>query len=336
MARYPGAVWRPTRKTGDYGRMRRHDGAVLHVSASATARSLWGWWQNPGSRDDGSHFHVAYDGTVEQYEDTDYIAWTSRVGSLRTIGIETQGGASGKWTTAQVAAIVKLLIWICETHGIPKRDMLNSRPSSRGIGTHRYGIWPWRVSGGEVWSGPGKVCPGNGRQKQLPAIVRAVAGGDVPGVTTPRPSGGTTGGTTRRRRKGPSGQGTSSTKGIQRVLRRTGHYAGLIDGDYGPLTVAAVRAYQSDQNRYGGAGLLVDGDWGSVTRGWLIWVKRLQRALPKFKGVEKLRVDGDYGAVTHAAVRTLQARNDLYVDGIAGPKTTEFMRRAGAQIPNRP
>ncbi len=178
MPRYPGATWRPTRKTGKFGRVTRHDAVVLHVSASPTATSLYGWWQNPDSGADGSHFHVDVNGHVEQYEDTDYIAWTSRVGSHRSIGVETQGGASGEWTPAQLAAIVALLIWCCDTHGIPRQDMRNSLPSSRGIGTHRYGIDPWRVSGGEVWSGPGKECPGNDRQKQLPEIIARVQNGE--------------------------------------------------------------------------------------------------------------------------------------------------------------
>ena len=137
-------------------------------------------------------------------------------------------------------------------------------------------------------------------------------------------------------RKGPSGQGRAATRSVQTVVRRTGHYKGAVDGDYGPLTVAAVKAYQAGQNRYGRAGLLVDGDWGKVTRAWLIWVKKLQRVLPKFKGVSKLRVDGDYGNVTHQAVRTLQSRNGLHVDGFAQSKTIAFMRTAGATIPNRP
>ena len=155
----------------------------------------------------------------------------------------------------------------------------------------------------------------------------------------PGPSGGTTGGASKapaKARKGPSGQGKAATKSVQRVLKRCGDYRGRIDGDYGPLTIAGVKSYQARQNRSGNAGLLVDGDWGSVTRSWLNWVKKLQRALPKFKGVSRLRVDGDYGTVTHNAVRTLQSRNGLYVDGYAESKTIRFMRNAGATIPNRP
>lgn len=160
----------------------------------------------------------------------------------------------------------------------------------------------------------------------------STGGGSTP---TPRPSGGTTGGAGGKR-KGPSGQGADATKSIQRVLKRCGDYGGKIDGDYGPLTVAGVRSYQARQNRFGNAGLLVDGDWGQVTRSWLNWTKTLQRELPKFKGVKKLRVDGDYGSLTVAAVRTLQRRNGLYVDGVAGAKTINFMKKAGSKITSRP
>src|SRR5699024_1183646 len=137
-------------------------------------------------------------------------------------------------------------------------------------------------------------------------------------------------------RKGPSGQGVAATKSIQRVLKRCDFYGGKVDGDYGPMTRQAVKDYQSEQNRWGDAGLYVDGDWGNVSRDWLNWTKKLQKALPKFKGISKLRVDGDYGRLVHNAVRTLQSRNGLYKDGFAQSKTIAFMRTAGATIPNRP
>lgn len=47
---------------------------------------------------------------------------------------------------------------------------------------------------------------------------------------------------------------------LQRSLNALGFYNGLIDGDYGPLTTRAVRAYQASR------GLYVDGEFGPRTR----------------------------------------------------------------------
>src|SRR5439155_775966 len=65
--------------------------------------------------------------------------------------------------------------------------MPDSKPASRGIGTHRLGIQHslgidrvpgWLVTGGERWSSAiGKECPGDARVAQLPSIIAAAAGG---------------------------------------------------------------------------------------------------------------------------------------------------------------
>lgn len=99
---------------------------------------------------------------------------------------------------------------------------------------------------------------------------------------------------------------------------------------------AKHRAWQERQNRYGDAGLYVDGVNGPVSKNWKAWTKKLQRALPAWKGIGKLRVDGDYGPLTNGAVKTLQSRNGLYVDGFAQSKTLAFMRSKGSNVPNRP
>lgn len=98
-----------------------------------------------------------------------------------------------------------------------------------------------------------------------------------------------------------------------------------------------IRAYQRRQNIYGNAGLLEDGINGPVTKAWKRWTKKLQKALRPWRGIPgNLRADGDYARITHTAVRTLQTRNGLFVDGYADSKTLEFMRRYGSNVPNRP
>ncbi|UFU05488.1 peptidoglycan recognition protein family protein [Ruania halotolerans] len=137
------------------------------------------------------------------------------------------------------------------------------------------------------------------------------------------------------KRRGPSGQGEEDTRAIQEALNALGYDAGLEDGDYGPRTTAAVKAYQADQNKHGQAGLVVDGDWGPKTQAWFEWVRKLQTELNKWRDID-VRVDGDYGRLTAAAVTTLQGNNGLHPDGVAGPITLAYMREHDSHVPDRP
>lgn len=113
---------------------------------------------------------------------------------------------------------------------------------------------------------------------------------------------------------------------------------GLAPGDR-PRAIALPtthEAWQERLNRYAAAGLVVDGVNGPVSKAWRAWVTELQRALPKWKGIGPLVADGDYGPAVAAAVRVLQRRNGLVVDGIAGPKTINYMRKHGSKVSNRP
>lgn len=174
MAIYPGAVYRPISR--NFGGTRRSTRAiVLHVDAGG-ADSLFGWFNNPAAQA-SSQFYVKYDGTVEQYMDSDRVAWTQREGNATCVGIETQGKGDGAWTPAQMTAIENLVRWLCDLYGVPKVDMVDSRPSSRGIGMHRYGNDPWRVAGGQIWGPRGKPCPGEKRVAQFPELVSRVRNG---------------------------------------------------------------------------------------------------------------------------------------------------------------
>src|SRR5699024_2452670 len=132
------------------------------------------------------------------------------------------------------------------------------------------------------------------------------------------------------------GLSTSDKKAIQRDLGRMGYDVGPADGVYGDRTTREVMNYQRDLNHYAGAGLVVDGGWGTVVQRWYDWVKQLQRALPAWRGVPKLRVDGGYQRLTSNAVKTHQRNNGLHPDGKAGPITCAYMRKHGSNIPNPP
>lgn len=169
MARYDQARWRPI--SVNYGAERtRTRAVVLHVDAGG-ASSLYGWFNNPAALA-SSHFYVTYGGTVEQYLDTSLTAWTQRTGNASCIGIETQGKGDGSWTAAQLTSLARLVRWLCQYYSLPVTDMRTSRPDATGVGMHRYGIDPWRVSDGEVWGGNGKVCPGELRVAQFAGLLQ--------------------------------------------------------------------------------------------------------------------------------------------------------------------
>lgn len=179
MALMPGAVIRliPRHNTG--AKRPKGRGTSFHVTASGAA-SMFAYFSTVA---DCSHFHVAKDGTIEQYIDTDFYG-AAQVDGNDMVSVETQGAAPGvnaetePWTPQQVTSNARIARWVHDTEGAPLVLMPDSRPGSRGVASHRLGIAPWRVAGGQVWSRVnGKVCPGSAKIAQLPQIIALAAGG---------------------------------------------------------------------------------------------------------------------------------------------------------------
>jgi hypothetical protein len=119
-----------------------------------------------------------------------------------------------------------------------------------------------------------------------------------------------------------SGSTGEDVKTVQYLLNA--HGATLaVDGDFGPLTKAAVEHFQ------GTHGLVADGVIGNQTWPKLIIqvssgsngdaVKAVQSQINSRTGY--LAVDGIFGQETDNAVRSFQGDIGLAVDGIAGPVT---------------
>lgn len=109
---------------------------------------------------------------------------------------------------------------------------------------------------------------------------------------------------------------------IQYLMRYRGTNL-VIDGDYGPVSVSAVKSFQSSQ------GLYVDGQVGPKTWPELVATARSGRNGNHVKAAQTalnvrsagLLVDGDCGPVTVSAIRSFQSVNRLVVDGVCGPVT---------------
>jgi hypothetical protein len=168
VSRYPAARWRPV-PVGSNDPPITPVLVILHVSAVETP-SLFGYFDGPSGGIE-SHFYIAYDGTVEQYRDTNREAdanfqansWVADGRRLGAISIETEGLAGGTWTAQQLAAIKALLTWLHREHGIPLR--LATGVHGTGVGWHvMFGAGPLTYS----WSNAaGKVCPGPRRIQQF-------------------------------------------------------------------------------------------------------------------------------------------------------------------------
>jgi peptidoglycan hydrolase-like protein with peptidoglycan-binding domain len=115
---------------------------------------------------------------------------------------------------------------------------------------------------------------------------------------------------------------------LQYLLRHHG-FSLVVDGDFGPKTDAAVRAFQTSR------GLAIDGIVGPQT--WsavIVQVKRGSRN-EAVKGVQfefhwrdqsgggapPVLIDGIFGPQTDGLVREFQAAIPIAADGIVGPLT---------------
>ena len=126
--------------------------------------------------------------------------------------------------------------------------------------------------------------------------------------------------------------------GLQVALREKGFYHGAIDGIAGPMTARGVRAFQRN------ARITVDGIagpqtrralgrlgrplWGQrtlITRGTMGWDVSVLEFFLARRGLQPGAVDGRFTDRTAAAVRRLQRRRHLAVDGVVGSETLRVL-----------
>ena len=143
--------------------MARQDGALVHHAVMNG--SLHALFNNPGTRA-SAHFNVFRDGRIEQYVDTNIVAWHSgnTQGNTTTIGVETEGCGppphAEPMTDAMVSAFARLYAEGQRRHGWP--NALQNQRGQRGLGFHRL----WNAT----------ACPCDPRLNMRPEILRRAAG----------------------------------------------------------------------------------------------------------------------------------------------------------------
>lgn len=187
MSLYKDAVQRPLDKTMTQPLMARHDVICLHTMVGYL-KSTDEMFHRDGYGGVESHYGVGgkwgsdkaagLDGAVYQWVNDSYRADANLEGNHRLISIETADNAPQyardlePWTPKQCTGIIRLVRYLCDRYDIPAVLIPDSRSGRRGVGWHRQGIDPWRVSEGEVWSkARGKECPGDARIQQLKTVI---------------------------------------------------------------------------------------------------------------------------------------------------------------------
>ena len=200
---YPGALWRPMPGQEKRPKRLKGRGVGFHV-AVYMGPSIYEINLRTGN---DAHLYVRLDGSVEQNVDLDLQAWAGLDGNPSMLWVETAGGLGSTrqlnaepWTPPQAETLAQIAAWAHRTEGTPLGLMPDSRPASRGIGTHRLGIQHsrgvgavpgWLIAGGERWTSHlGKECPGDAKVAQVPAVIlpraqQIAAGGPSAGAPAP-------------------------------------------------------------------------------------------------------------------------------------------------------
>jgi N-acetyl-anhydromuramyl-L-alanine amidase AmpD len=238
MARLSSATWRPISINYTSGGIAPRM-VIVHIMVG-TLTGTDGWFRNPAARV-SAHFGTSKDGRLYQWVDTSNKAWHAMSANGFAIGVESEGSPPDKLTDKQLQRTAEVLAWAHKVHGIPLK--LAKTASDSGLG--------WHGMAGGVFGHP--ACPGANIVAQLPEIVRraAVLAGEKPPVTPPAP----------KPANDPvlrSGATGSPVRTLQNLLNKKGAKL-AVDGDFGPATLAAVKAFQKS------AKLVVDGVVGPAT-----------------------------------------------------------------------
>lgn len=288
------------------------------------------------SRGASSNYGVGSDGRIGLYVDEKDRSWCSSnaANDNRAITIEVASDTTHPYavTDAAYQGLIKLLVDICQRNDIKELKWKADKSLIGQVDKQNMTVHRWFAN---------KSCPGEylySRHGQIAAEVNARLNGEVVEEPVKNETTQTTSYPTIK-----SGSKGEYVEKAQELLNKAG--ASLsIDGSFGPLTLAAVKKFQTEE------GLDVDGVVGPKT--WAALekykdckleepveekeetvtsyptiksgskgddVKKAQELLNKHGA--SLSVDGSFGPLTLAAVKKFQKENGLDVDGVVGPKT---------------
>lgn len=223
---------------------RRIDLIVIHTmemdEKGETAENCAAWFRNPIAKC-SAHYCVDADSIVQCVRDED-VAWHAPGANHDGIGIEHAGRArqtGREWNDAYSKAMLErsagLVAELCRRYGIPIVWLYAAdlKAGKRGITTHKAVSEAFRRS--DHWD-PGAGFP----VEQYLARVRMKLGGSIAApAADPAPL-----------KEPPKTLRLGSegwlVKRLQKLLRRHGVFPepAAVDGDFGEITQAAVRAFQ--------------------------------------------------------------------------------------------
>jgi hypothetical protein len=208
------------------------------------------------------HFYIDETGLVVQRRDTEIQADAQYHANRFAVSFESWDNGdpdNTPWTDAQLDAIVRLCVWLNQTHGIEAKvpDCWNCG----GMGVHRMF---------SEWDYPYHSCPCDLREAQwvdivIPRVQAILGGQPAPPVPFPPPAppapnpplpGGSFDVQAHTLQVGSKG---GEVKALQSILNGKAGQGLVVDGDFGKATDGAVRNWQ----RFLGLG--VDGIVGPQT-----------------------------------------------------------------------
>lgn len=138
MAIFDCANWRPI-SVNIGGGLGPNLGLVLHHAVMNG--SLYNFFNN-SSNQVSAHFWVAKNGTIEQYVDTDRVAWHGKQLNTRYVGVETEGCTSAPYaepmTEQMIEALAKIYAEGHRRHGWA--FALANSDGQPGFGFHRMAV----------------------------------------------------------------------------------------------------------------------------------------------------------------------------------------------------
>ena len=94
------------------GIVRPVHGLVLHIQ-EGTESGTRSWFNDPKAKA-SSHFGNPKHGRLEQFVDTDDMAWTQKAGNRHWISVENEGKHGDLLTVSQIQNVALLMRWLFE------------------------------------------------------------------------------------------------------------------------------------------------------------------------------------------------------------------------------